>query len=132
MTPTRVLIVDDDHQVGEMFADALRERGYDVALVDDGAHALTEVARVRPDVIVLDLIMPKAELDGLAFLSRLPSTAAADVPVVVLSGLGDALAGELSADITGALRIAAILAKPTSIDTLTHHIEDLAVHRPAP
>ena len=125
MSGTRILFVEDDTHVREAYADILGALGYGVVAVDDGARALAELQGVRPDLILLDLLMPRAELDGIAFLSRLATTAAGDVPIVILSALGEALAQEISPQLASTLRIAAILPKPVAIEALTREIERL-------
>jgi CheY-like chemotaxis protein len=83
MSGKRILLVEDDPDVRESCAELLRDLGHTVVAVDDGAVALSEIPRLRPDVILVDLIMPKAELDGVALLSRL--AAGPRIPVVILS-----------------------------------------------
>jgi CheY-like chemotaxis protein len=89
--------------------------------VDDGVVALKEIERRRPDVILLDLIMPRARLDGLALLSKL--AAGPRIPIIVLSGLGNALKEGLSPELAAALSIAAILSKPFSVEALSREID---------
>ncbi len=81
-----VLLVDDDAVFQEVVGDALREAGYAVAVAGDGVEALKRVREVRPDFIVLDLIMPK--LDGIRTcktLKRHPRHRR--IPVIILTGL---------------------------------------------
>jgi CheY-like chemotaxis protein len=80
--PRRVLLVEDDDDQRDLTRrylerDAVAEV---VGFASDGREALTEIARLHPDVVILDLAMPR--LDGLDVLARLPD----DVEVVVLSG----------------------------------------------
>ena len=95
--------------------------GHTVVAVDDGAVALSEITRLHPEVILVDLIMPKAELDGVALLSRL--AAGPRIPVVILSALADGLSDGLSPEVKAALPITAILTKPVSLDELMHEID---------
>ena len=83
--------------------------------------ALSEIPRLHPDVILLDLIMPKAELDGVELLSRL--VAGPRIPVVILSAFADTLSEELSPEVKAALLITAFLTKPVSLDELTREID---------
>jgi CheY-like chemotaxis protein len=117
----RILLVEDDPDVRESCAELLRDLGHTVVAVDDGAVALSEIARLLPDVILVDLIMPRAELDGVALLSRL--VAGPRVPVVILSALSDGLAQGLSPEVMATLPITAILTKPVSVDALTREID---------
>lgn len=78
---TRVLVVDDDVALSRALAINLKARGYDVATAATGKQALDVLARVHPDVVVLDLGLP--DLDGIEVLHGIRGWNA--VPVVVLS-----------------------------------------------
>jgi CheY-like chemotaxis protein len=121
MIAKRILLVEDDPDLRELYAEVLRDLGHTVVAVDDGAVALSEIPRLHPDVILVDLIMPKAELDGVALLSRL--AAGPRIPVVILSALADGLSDELSPEVKAALPITAILTKPVSLDALAREID---------
>ena len=121
MSDKRILLVEDDPNVREPWAELLRDLGHTVVAVDDGAVALSEIPRLHPDVILVDLIMPKAELDGVELLSRL--VAGPRIPVVILSAFADGLSDELSPEVKAALPITAFLTKPVSLDELTREID---------
>ncbi len=79
-----VLIVDDDPSVRELVRRALEKEGVAVAEAGHGRAGLAEVARRRPGLILLDLMMP--ELDGFGFLEELRRVPAwRDIPVIVLT-----------------------------------------------
>ena len=63
---SRVLVVDDDRPLTRSLGINLRAHGYEVSLAHDGRTALTEVSRVHPAVVVLDLGLP--DLDGIEVL----------------------------------------------------------------
>src|SRR2546425_552852 len=94
----RVLVVEDDPNVGEVVARYLQREGYEVEVVADGAEGLERALTALPDLVVLDLMLPS--LDGLEVCRRLRS--AAPVPVIMLTARGeeaDRIAGlELGAD----------------------------------
>ena len=123
MNPKRILLVEDNASARDVCVELLRDHGHSVMAVDDGALALDEIGRLRPDVILLDLVMPRAKLDGFAVLSRLAAGPGSNIPVIILSGLGDALGSEISAEIS--VPIAAIMPKPLSIDALILEIDRL-------
>ncbi len=79
-----VLVVDDDRTVREVVVSYLRAGGHHVVDVDDGESALSEVRHRRPDLVVLDLMLPG--IDGLEVARRL--RAAGDVPIIMLTALG--------------------------------------------
>jgi CheY-like chemotaxis protein len=121
MTPKRILLVEDDPEIRDLCVLALESKTRVVVAVDDGAVALEEIRRRPPDVILVDLIMPMARLDGVGLLSKL--AAGPRIPVIILSALGDALAQELSPELAEALAITAILAKPFSLEALSREID---------
>ncbi|AGL16908.1 response regulator transcription factor [Actinoplanes sp. N902-109] len=95
----RVLVVDDDPTVSDVVRRYLEQDGCEVRLAGDGHAALAAVAAERPDLVVLDLMMPG--LDGLEVCRRLRARMP-ELPVVMLTALGeedDRVAGlELGAD----------------------------------
>jgi CheY-like chemotaxis protein len=80
----RVLVVEDEQAIRRIMVEALRDEGYAVMEAADGAQALARVDETRPDLIVLDLMMPI--LDGRGFLRECRTRpTCARVPVVVVS-----------------------------------------------
>jgi two-component system response regulator MprA len=89
----RVLVVEDDRAVRESLRRSLEFNGYDVHLASDGAEALARIAGVSPDVVVMDVMMPR--LDGLE-TTRALRTAGNPVPILVLTArdaIGDRVEG---------------------------------------
>jgi two-component system, OmpR family, response regulator len=80
MTKT-VLIVDDDPHIREVLAFALDKAGMASRAVEDGEAALAEVARLKPDLVILDINMPK--MDGLEVCRQLRSES--NIPILFLS-----------------------------------------------
>jgi DNA-binding response OmpR family regulator len=81
-----VLVVDDDPTVSDVVRRYLEQDGCQVRLVGDGASALSAVAADRPDLVVLDLMLPG--LDGLEVCRRLRRDEP-DLPIVMLTALGE-------------------------------------------
>ncbi|MDF9715161.1 response regulator transcription factor [Nocardioides sp. ChNu-153] len=79
---SRVLVVDDDRAVRESLRRSLEFNGYVVATAGDGAEALAGIAAAAPDVVVMDVMMPR--LDGLE-TTRALRAAGNDVPILVLT-----------------------------------------------
>lgn len=123
MIPKRILLVEDDATLRDLCVEVLESQTHIVVAVDDGAVALEEIQQRPPDVILLDLVMPRARLDGVALLSKL--SAGPRIPIIILSALGDVLLRELSPELTEALAITAILGKPFSFEALTREIDRL-------
>src|SRR5687767_13757482 len=91
----KVLLVDDDADLLDVTAYGLRRAGFSVIAATDGAQALRRWAADRPDVLVLDVVLPG--LGGLDVLRRIRQGGErADTPVLLLSGRiseADVLAG---------------------------------------
>jgi len=89
----RVLVVDDESSLSELLSMALRYEGWEVRTAPDGITAVRTARDFRPDVVVLDVMLP--DIDGLEVLRRLRSDAD-DVPVLFLTAkdaLADRIAG---------------------------------------
>lgn len=88
-----MLVVDDDRAVRDSLRRSLEFNGYDVALAADGAEALVTLGVQHPDVVVIDVMMPR--LDGIE-TTRALRAAGNDVPVLVLTArdaVGDRVEG---------------------------------------
>jgi two-component system nitrogen regulation response regulator NtrX len=81
---TRILIVDDEANIRRMVGALLKSEEFDVAEAANGNAALLAIPDARPDIILLDLMMPPGP-DGLATLERIRA-ADRDVPVIMMSG----------------------------------------------
>jgi two-component system response regulator MprA len=92
-TRPHVLVVDDDRAVRESLRRSLEFNGFAVSLADDGAEALAGISGTRPDVVVMDVMMPR--LDGIEATKALRA-AGNDVPILVLTArdaVGDRVEG---------------------------------------
>jgi two-component system, OmpR family, response regulator len=81
-TPLRVLVVDDEVNIAELIAMALRYDGFEVVTAHTGAKAVAAAKSTQPDAVVLDMMLP--DFDGLEVLRRMRATDP-DVPVVFLT-----------------------------------------------
>jgi DNA-binding response OmpR family regulator len=77
----RVLVVEDDEEIAQVLQRSLRLEGYEVRIAGDGEAALDQSAAFNPDLVILDLGLPK--LDGIEVARRLRS--ADDVPILMLT-----------------------------------------------
>jgi DNA-binding response OmpR family regulator len=82
----RILVVDDDPNLLVVLAEQLRDDGFDVSTARDGQEALRRIEAGWPDLIVVDLTMPR--MDGLALARQIK--AQADLPIIVLSAIDTA------------------------------------------
>ena len=83
-----VLVVEDEPTIADVVARYLQRAGYEASVVGDGAEALAEAARRRPDVVVLDVMLPG--IGGLEVMRRLREDGATSgVAIVLLTARGD-------------------------------------------
>lgn len=113
MARAKVLIVEDDSDVRRLFAIGLNQRGFEVKLAANGADAVERIRTEKPDVILLDWLMPL--MDGGQMLDHLGG-AAAKVPIIVISG--EPAPSSLDP------RVQCWLSKPVTIDELVTEIEN--------
>ena len=94
----KILIVDDDNNIAELIALYLTKECFETKIVNDGEEALREFASFRPDLIILDLMLPG--IDGYQVCREIRHTS--DVPIIMLSAKGETfdkvLGLELGAD----------------------------------
>ena len=125
---SRVLVVEDDKDIGELIAHSLQKAGHAVELAASGTAALRRVKESAPDLILLDLMLPG--MDGLLVCQTLRGDAStAAIPIIMLTARG-----EEAERITG-LELGAddYVTKPFSPRELTARVAALLrrVHRPA-
>ena len=127
MSERTVLVVDDEPMLRNLLCRLLRMEGYEVLEAEDGQAALDLVAREKPDLILLDVMLPAR--DGLDVLGDLRRTS--DIPVILVSALAE------EADRVLGLKMGAddYVTKPFSAAELSARIESVlrrAVMRGAP
>jgi len=84
MAAKRIMVIDDDANIRSVLKYCLEKKGYHVLLSGDGLDAVHKAKLERPDLIILDLALPR--LDGFGFLERLKSEAETRaIPVIVLT-----------------------------------------------
>ena len=121
-----ILVVDDEPDVTSYLSTVLAARGYRTIAAASGAEALEIGARERPDLIVLDVMMPG--MTGWEVLRRLRESALADVPVIVLS------ARENPEDVAEGLQfgVRSYLGKTAGLDRLLAEIRSALTSAPPP
>ena len=118
MAKKRILAVDDDASVCDFYSQSLKMLGYDVECAANARKAKEALARQKPDLILMDIMMP--DQDGISLTRELRSDPkTSDVPIIVVSGLADA--GTLS----DALLFGAVdyVVKPVDVDALHAKME---------
>lgn len=95
-----ILVIEDDRSIRTGLSDTLRAKGYSVDAAERGCDGLARFAQQRPDLVILDLMLP--DMEGFEVCRRLKSNSSADVPVIILTARGaelDRVRGlELGAD----------------------------------
>ena len=116
-----LLVVDDEPEINKLIARIFEKRGYRVNSALDGAEALASVARERPDLIMLDLNLPR--IDGWEVCRRLKGDPATrEIPIIMLTA---AHANVDDAQIGLGLGADEYVAKPFVKAVLLHNVERL-------
>jgi len=116
----RIVVADDDPQVTELLRFKLERSGYEVLSVDDGGKAVDLVRTTRPDLAIVDIMMPV--MDGFQVLRALKSDPdTMEIPVILLTARG------LEEDIEKGYESGAVayFRKPFSISELAEQVESL-------
>ncbi|HUZ06356.1 MAG TPA: response regulator [Candidatus Paceibacterota bacterium] len=118
----RILLVDDENDFIELLQYKLAGQGYELIVANDGVHALSQARQMKPNLILLDILLP--DLDGLSvceILRRQPSTK--NIPIIFMSAL--------TSDVTKrtvAMQADDFFTKPLDLPRLVQRIADL-LHR---
>ena len=117
---SKILVAEDERDIGELIIFTLSLAGFEVVLVNNGAEAIERAAAERPDLILLDVRMPKMSgYEACRQLKGNPSTS--EIPVVFLSARGQEKEIEKGLD-SGALEY---IVKPFGPDELANRVRDI-------
>jgi two-component system chemotaxis response regulator CheY len=120
-----VLVVEDDQSIRNVITDVLEERGFRVVGAADGAQALDQIERQRPDVMVLDLLMPV--MHGWDFMETYSKrTGGEQIPIVVVS-VNPALPRSFNR-----FGVHSVIPKPFDVDDLLDSVERALNGAPCP
>jgi CheY-like chemotaxis protein len=112
-----VLVVEDDESIRNVITDVLEDRGFRVVGAANGAEALDRLERGRPDVMVLDLLMPV--MHGWDFMESYADKTGGDtIPIVVVS-VNPALPRSFNR-----FGVQSVVAKPFDVDDLLESVEE--------
>lgn len=114
-----ILIVDDEPELRQLLMDVLESEGCRVTCAANGAEALEHIAREKPDLIVLDLMMPV--LDGWTFINSYVAVAGTEIPMISLS----AVLSESATERLERLGVRCCLTKPFDLGELLACVERL-------
>ena len=115
-----VLVVDDEYEIRQLLSTMLSLMGYESFMAQDGLDALEKIPEYQPDILILDVMMPR--MDGLTLCRKLrEGSETAELPIIMLSGKAhqEAIQEGLNA---GANRY---LVKPTGLEDLVRNIDEV-------
>src|SRR3954466_11597858 len=125
MNKTKVLYVEDETFLAKIVSETLESRGYDVVLEEDGGRAVQKFVEAKPDVCVLDIMLPNK--DGFAIADEIREKDT-EVPIIFLS------AKSQTSDVVNGFRLGAndYIRKPFSIEELIVRIENVLRSKAVP
>ncbi|MFQ5731059.1 MAG: response regulator [Planctomycetaceae bacterium] len=115
----RVLVVDDDDGIVEPVRLGLEERGYEVLVAHDGTEALMHVERDAPDLVLLDIVMPRR--NGLAVLDRLSGQTQNCPRIIMMTGNAEDKHRTYAHD----RGVTAFIAKPFDVTALLDQVDSV-------
>lgn len=118
-SPQRVLIVDDDHEIVESVKFALETKGYAVLIARDGNQGLAMAEREDPDLVILDMMMPKRS--GFLVLEKLRRSRPVPLRVIMIT----ANEGSRHKAYAEMLGVDDYIRKPFAMDRLMESVEKL-------
>jgi adenylate cyclase len=87
-SPYTILIVEDEEPLSQVLVERFQNEGFNIISAKDGEEALATALEKKPDLIILDIVMPK--MSGLSMLKELRTNEAGkDLPVIILTNLSD-------------------------------------------
>ena len=122
MSPSTILVVDDSPTICRLVVTTLEKRGFEVLTAADGMEALAKLNEQLPDLILLDITMPR--LDGYQLCKIIKGNAATkDTPVIMLSGK-DGFFDKVKGRMAGAVGYITKPFKPrTLLETVNKHLD---------
>ena len=128
---SKILVVDDDPDIIEVLTTILESQGYQVVSAGDGVEGLASLRAERPDLLILDLLMPR--MDGFAVCKELKDprwTKYADIPILILTSVREEASRRRYELETGMeLEVDDYAEKPISPATLLQRVEKLLQKR---
>ena len=120
MTHPKIMLIDDSSTNNLLYASILSDEGYEVVVCEQAKNALKSIQKEKPDLIILDLMMPG--MDGFDLLSDMKKHAElANIPVIMLT----ANATDESEKRAKSLGVKAFLTKPAGIKEITEIVKEV-------
>ena len=115
----RILIVDDDATIAESIKYALSAKGYEVLLANDGNEGLAMAEKENPDLVILDMMMPKRS--GFLVLEKLRQSDVEPVPIIMITA-NEGSRHQAYAEVLG---VNDYIRKPFAMDRLIDSVKKL-------
>lgn len=132
--PEKILVVDDDPDMRDAITIILESRGYQIVTAQDGLEALANLKAEKPDLMMLDLLMPK--MDGFAVMKELQDARWAkyrEIPILILSSVREeASRRRYELETALSLEVDDYVEKPIAPDVLLERVEKLLQKRKKP
>lgn len=118
----KILVVDDEKDIREMLVDFLKDSGYELAEADSGSAALKLIEQFKPDLVMLDIILP--DVDGVSVYEDLRSKRmTSKVPVIFFTALGEGIPPTFARQMESAPY--SLIPKPVNTSVLLEEVERL-------
>jgi two-component system, OmpR family, response regulator VicR len=117
--PKRILVVDDNADIRNLISLILTTESYEVMVVDSGSALLEEIGNFNPDLLLLDIMMPRMSgFEVLKIVRSLPDAHLSSIPIVMIT------AKSMDADVEQALALGATsyIVKPFRAEALKHKV----------
>jgi DNA-binding response OmpR family regulator len=128
----KILVVDDDPDILDAVTMILESQGYEVVTAENGLQGLAKIEAEEPDLMILDLLMPK--MDGFALFKELQDPKwlkYKDMPILILSSVREEASRRRYELETGVeLEMADYIEKPFSPDVLLKRVEEIISRKP--
>jgi CheY-like chemotaxis protein len=120
----KILIIDDDKDWVWMFGLRLRNEGYKAEAAFDSVQAITQTINLKPDLVLLDIVMPAG--DGIGVLEKLRENAKTfNIPVIVVTAIKDKVIKEAAEK----LGISGYFVKPVDVDKLIEKLKEVLIEK---
>ncbi len=118
----KILVVDDEKDIREMLVDFLKDAGYQVSEADSGSVALKAIDQFKPDLVMLDIILP--DVDGVSIYEELRSKkSTTKIPVIFFTALGEGIPPTFARQMESAPY--SLIPKPVNTSVLLEEVERL-------
>jgi DNA-binding NtrC family response regulator len=122
----RVLVVDDDYDIGDALSELFTMEGHHIRVARDGVHGLALLEEERPDIVLLDVDLPRLSGPQMARQMVLRNHGLEQIPIVLLSGIPDL------ARVAARVGTPYFLAKPYDFEALLEITSRALAERTAP